>query len=77
MDRTDFISFIHAYQDHLCKIFEGEDGHAKFSTDKWERADGGGGITRIIENGRVIEKGGVNTSVVHGKVTPSLEQQLQ
>lgn len=77
MDKTDFISFIHSYQDRLCKIFEDEDGHAKFSTDKWDRADGGGGITRIIENGRVIEKGGVNTSVVHGKVTPALEQQLQ
>ena len=77
MDKTDFISFIHSYQDRLCKIFEDEDGQAIFSTDKWERPDGGGGITRIIENGKVIEKGGVNTSVVHGKVTPALEQQLQ
>ncbi|MEI9917714.1 MAG: oxygen-dependent coproporphyrinogen oxidase [Bacteroidota bacterium] len=77
MDRSGFISFIHSYQDRLCKILEDEDGAAKFSTDKWERPEGGGGITRIIENGRVIEKGGVNTSVVHGKVTPALEQQLQ
>jgi coproporphyrinogen III oxidase len=77
LDKTDFISFIHSYQDRLCSILEAEDGHAKFATDQWERADGGGGITRIIEGGRVFEKGGVNTSVVHGKVTPALEQQLQ
>jgi coproporphyrinogen III oxidase len=77
LDKTDFISFIHSYQDRLCKILEEEDGHAKFATDKWERADGGGGITRVIEKGKVFEKGGVNTSVVHGTVTPALEQQLQ
>jgi coproporphyrinogen III oxidase len=77
LDKTDFISFIHSYQERLCEIFEDEDGHAKFVTDKWERPDGGGGITKIVENGKVIEKGGVNTSVVHGTVTPALEQQLQ
>ncbi len=56
---------------------EDEDGLAKFSEDRWQRPDGGGGITRIIEKGKLIEKGGINTSVVHGPVTPALEQQLQ
>ncbi|HEX8061090.1 MAG TPA: oxygen-dependent coproporphyrinogen oxidase [Cyclobacteriaceae bacterium] len=77
MDKSDFISFIHSYQDRLCKALEDEDGDAEFATDKWERPDGGGGITRVIEKGKVFEKGGVNTSVVHGNVTPALEQQLQ
>lgn len=77
MDRTDFISFIHEFQDRLCRIVEQEDGVAKFAEDRWERDGGGGGITRIIENGRVFEKGGVNTSVVHGPVTPALAQQLK
>jgi coproporphyrinogen III oxidase len=75
--RTDFISFIQQFQDKLCSIFEAEDGVAKFVEDKWQRAEGGGGITRIIEKGRLIEKGGVNTSVVHGPVTPALAQQLK
>ena len=77
MDKTDFISFIHAFQERLCNIFEAEDGVAKFSEDRWERPEGGGGITRVVENGRLIEKGGVNTSVVHGPVTPALAQQLK
>lgn len=77
MDRTDFISFIHAFQDKLCRIVEAEDGVAKFIEDRWERSGGGGGITRVIENGKVIEKGGINTSVVHGAVTPALAQQLK
>ena len=77
MNKTDFISFIHEFQGQLCDIFEAEDDVAKFSTDKWERSEGGGGTTRIIQNGRVIEKGGVNTSIVHGPVTPALAQQLQ
>ena len=56
---------------------EKEDGSVKFSEDRWERPGGGGGITRIIEGGKVIEKGGVNTSVVHGPITPALAQQIQ
>jgi len=77
LDKTDFISFIREYQDRLCKILETEDGVAKFKEDRWERADGGGGITRIMQGGKVFEKAGVNTSVVHGPITPALAQQLQ
>lgn len=77
MNRTDFISFIQQYQDKLCSILEAEDGSAKFIEDKWERPGGGGGITRVISGGKVFEKGGVNTSVVHGTITPALAQQLQ
>lgn len=77
MDRTDFISFIQEFQNKLCKVLEDEDGSAKFIEDKWERPGGGGGITRVISGGKVFEKGGVNTSVVHGTITPALAQQLQ
>jgi len=77
LEKTDFISFIHSFQDRLCGLFEEEDGVAKFSTDKWERSGGGGGITRVIQNGSVIEKGGVNTSVVHGPVSRELSQHLR
>ena len=77
MDRTDFISFIHQFQDRFCKIIEEADGVSKFAEDRWERPGGGGGITRVIEGGKVFEKGGVNTSVVHGPITPALSQQLK
>jgi coproporphyrinogen III oxidase len=40
----------------------------KFREDIWERPEGGGGRTRVIENGNVFEKGGVNISAVHGKL---------
>ena len=40
----------------------------------WERPEGGGGRTRVIENGNVFEKGGVNISAVHGKLPHSMQQ---
>lgn len=45
------------------------DGAQKFKEDHWQREGGGGGRTRVIENGNVFEKGGVNVSTVHGEVT--------
>src|SRR5690606_37282153 len=50
------------------------DGAAKFREDVWERAEGGGGRTRVIENGNVFEKGGVNISAVHGQLPKSMQQ---
>ncbi len=71
-----WIKFIHGMQDKLCDALEAEDGKGKFESDKWVRAGGGGGDTRIITNGNVFEKGGVNTSVVYGEVTDMMRQQL-
>jgi coproporphyrinogen III oxidase len=53
---------------------EAPDGLAKFREDIWERPEGGGGRTRVIENGQVIEKGGVNISAVHGKLPDSMQK---
>ena len=67
----------------LCRIrfvagLEKTDGSAAFIEDRWERPEnGGGGKTRIIENGNVFEKGGVNTSVVFGNVTDAMRTQLK
>ena len=52
------------------------DDEALLTRDEWERADGGGGDTRILKEGKVIEKGGLNFSAVQGAVTPALAQQL-
>ena len=66
--RSTFENHIFNLQDKICKELEGIDSKAKFKEDKWERKEGGGGKTRIIKNGNLFEKGGVNTSVVHGKL---------
>jgi coproporphyrinogen III oxidase len=71
-----WIEQIHKLQDTICLGLEEVDGIAKFYEDAWERTGGGGGKTRVISNGRVFEKGGVNTSVVFGEVTPVMRSQL-
>ncbi len=53
-------------QTTICDALESADGKAKFSSENWTREEGGGGISRVIQNGAVIEKGGVMYSAVHG-----------
>jgi len=54
-------------QDTICKALETADGSAKFKEENWTREEGGGGRSRVMENGSVIEKGGVMFSAVSGK----------
>jgi coproporphyrinogen III oxidase len=68
-----FTEYIHGLQDSICAGLEQIDGKAKFVEDKWERAEGGGGKTRVISEGAVFEKGGVNTSIVHGSLPASMQ----
>ena len=56
---------------------EEADGKAKFVSDVWQRPGGGGGETRVISNGNIFEKGGVNISVVHGELSAQAAQQLK
>lgn len=76
LPKEEFISFIHRLQDDICAALEKSDGQARFIEDAWERPEGGGGKTRVIANGAVFEKGGVNTSVVYGDVTEAMRTQL-
>lgn len=62
--------FLLQLQDDICHALEEQDGKAKFTEEKWEREGGGGGRTRVIADGDVIEKGGVNFSHVYGKGLP-------
>ncbi len=55
-------------QDRICAALEAEDGGTRFVEDAWNRPAGGGGRTRVIENGAVIEKGGVNFSMCSAAV---------
>lgn len=58
-------------QDSICQGLEAEDGGQNFVEDTWERPVGGGGRTRVLTNGKVIEQGGVNFSHVYGDSLPA------
>lgn len=65
------LDFLLDYQSQLTATFTALDGRANFREDVWQRAEGGGGQTRILENGAVFEKGGANFSHVMGKTMPA------
>ncbi len=68
--------FFRSLQDQICSALEAEDGQGRFRSDAWQRPGGGGGLTRVITDGAVFEKGGVNTSSVHGELKPDFAAQL-
>ena len=72
--KNKFYSYIQNLQNQITSKLEEVDGAAKFREDIWERPEGGGGRTRVIENGNVFEKGGVNISAVHGKLPDSMQE---
>src|SRR6056300_399171 len=71
--KSQFTTYIKTLQDNITAGLEQEDGKAHFQEDAWQRPGGGGGRTRVIENGAVFEKGGVNISEVHGKLPASMQ----
>ncbi|HVM88278.1 MAG TPA: oxygen-dependent coproporphyrinogen oxidase [Puia sp.] len=77
--RVEWVDFIHHLQNKICLALEAVDGKAKFHTDEWQRDEGrgGGGNTRVIVNGNVFEKGGVNRSAVYGEVSDNMRKQLK
>ncbi|WP_286270768.1 oxygen-dependent coproporphyrinogen oxidase [Thalassotalea hakodatensis] len=64
------ISFFKQLQDDICTQLEQADGQGKFVEDAWQREEGGGGRTRVLTGGSVIEQGGVNFSLVSGNKLP-------
>lgn len=58
-------------QKDICAALAALDGEGSFVQDSWERAEGGGGTSCVMQEGRVFEKAGVNVSVVHGTLTPA------
>src|SRR5690606_26651370 len=69
-----FYQYIQNLQDVITSQLEELDGKARFQEDVWERPEGGGGRTRVIQSGNVFEKGGVNISAVHGELPESMQQ---
>ncbi len=79
--RVEVTSALEQIQSGICEALEGCDGRAKFNSDKWERTDltggaGGGGLTRVLSDGAVFEKGGVNFSEVFGTLPKEMSLTL-
>ncbi|XP_039008772.1 oxygen-dependent coproporphyrinogen-III oxidase, chloroplastic-like [Hibiscus syriacus] len=68
--RSRFQRMIMEVQDSVCAALEAVDGAGKFKEDAWTRPGGGGGISRVLQDGAVFEKAGVNISVVYGVMPP-------
>lgn len=69
-----FYAYIQNLQDRITANLEAVDGKAVFKEDLWKRKEGGGGRTRVIEDGAVFEKGGVNISKVYGPLAPEMQK---
>ncbi len=71
---------VQAIQTRICEGLEAVErqhgGTHGFASDQWERPGGGGGLTRVLADGAVLEKGGVNTSVVFGELTEKFAREL-
>jgi len=63
-------------QQDICRELEEVDGKGKFVADPWERPGGGGGVSRVLTNGNIIEKGGVNFSAVYGQAPEAVLKSL-
>ena len=74
--KDQFYKYIESLQDRITSKIEEIDGAARFKEDIWKRNEGGGGRTRVIENGAIFEKGGVNISAVHGELPEVLRKQF-
>jgi coproporphyrinogen III oxidase len=77
MNKEHIADEMRALQSYICSQLEEMDGEAVFHEDAWNRAEGGGGFTRTIKDGAVLEKGGVAFSAVHGPVNDVMRNQLK
>jgi coproporphyrinogen III oxidase len=77
MEKEEIAGWFQGLQDRICQAIEQTDGKATFMEDLWERSGGGGGRTRIIQKGNIIEKGGVLFSAVHGKTPQNILDALK
>lgn len=69
-------ALVHRVQDEICDALVALDGKASFHEDKWDRSGGGGGRSRVMQNGAVFEKAGVNVSVVKGMLPAAAAGQM-
>lgn len=76
INKEQISEWLRSLQDDICTSLEVLDGKGKFREDSWKRPGGGGGRARVI-HGKVIEKGGVNFSAVHGALPEKIAAALK
>jgi len=76
MSRERATAYFRELQDRICEGLENVDGPGRFREDTWDRPGGGGGRTRVLAEGGVFEKAGVNFSEVFGDMAPEFAAQL-
>ena len=75
--RKEWEATVKDMQAKICSALEKVDGHGKFVEDVWQRPEGGGGWTRVLTEGNVFEKAGVNVSTVHGELPAGAQAQMR
>jgi len=75
--RRRMASLLEAAQREVCDALERLDGRGRFGRDAWERPGGGGGVTRVLQDGAVLEKAGVAFSHVHGELPEAFAGRLR
>lgn len=75
--KDQFFGYIQDLQKRIISKLEEIDGKAHFKKDEWKREGGGGGLSCVIEDGAVFEKGGVNISRVFGKLPEAMQKAFQ
>ncbi len=76
LSKENIAEYFRSLQNTICEAIENTDGKGKFHEDIWQHHSGGGGRTRVITDGNIIAKGGVNFSAVSGEVSDVLQKQL-
>ncbi len=76
LSKENIAEYFKTLQNNICEAIENTDGKGKFQEDLWQHHSGGGGRTRVITDGNIIAKGGVNFSAVSGGVSEALQKQL-
>ncbi|MGE0568989.1 MAG: oxygen-dependent coproporphyrinogen oxidase [Bacteroidia bacterium] len=66
LNKEELSDWLKSLQKNICNQLESLEPNTKFESTAWERTEGGGGISNVIRNGKVFEKGGVMFSAVHG-----------
>lgn len=75
-EKQEITDWFKKLQDSICIELESLDGKSLFKEDLWTREEGGGGRTRIMQDGKLIEKGGVNFSAVHGPMPDKISEAI-
>lgn len=77
MTKEEISNWFRSIQLSICNDLEAIDGQAQFVETKWDRPEGGGGLTRLLADGQIFEKAGVNYSAVHGPIPGFLNMEIK